>query len=111
MQAFAVAGRAGAAAGDRGAANERPARICGNVNPIADNPPACKNVRRAIGVEAFHRDRIIIYRYREVPEFIKALQAGAMVQDSFRPPRFHATIFVNVGYATVPYSPESTSRG
>jgi hypothetical protein len=64
MQAFAVAGRAAAAVA--GAADARPARICGNVNPIADNPPACKNVRRAIGVEAFHRDRIIC-RFRKSP--------------------------------------------
>jgi hypothetical protein len=79
MQASAVAVRAGAAAADLGAATERPAKICGNVNPIADNPPACKNVRRAIGVEAFHKDRIIC-RFRDVREFVRALKAGALVQ-------------------------------
>jgi hypothetical protein len=72
MQAFAVAGRAGAAAAEVAADEERLARICGNVNPSADNPPACKKVRRAIGLAAFPSDRVIC-RYREVPGFIQAM--------------------------------------
>src|SRR5437868_9950995 len=79
MQASAVGVRAGAAAPELGAADERAASICGNVNPSADNPPACKNVRRAIGLEAFHEDRIRCCCC-EVAEFIGSLRARGLVE-------------------------------
>lgn len=75
MQAFAVPWPAGVDVLRPGAADERAARSCGNVNPTADKPPACKNVRRANGVEAFSKDRTV-YRFPEVIEFVRAPSAG-----------------------------------
>src|SRR4051812_1065463 len=85
MQASAVPERAGVAASEPVAADARPAKTCGNVNPSADNPPACKKVRRAIGVEAFQRDRII-GRFSEVLELVRAPSAEWLIDDSFRHP-------------------------
>src|SRR5947208_2197627 len=87
MDAGPVKQRAAAAA--VAAVEERLARICGNVNPSADNPPACKKVRRAIGLEAFHRDCIINAASAKSPDL--AQQRLASVPLSFlRPIQLHA---------------------
>ena len=77
-----MAGRAGAGAaiGRRRASREN---LRQRQSEAADNPPACKNVRRAIGVEAFHRDRVILpCRFQEGPEFVGALQTDTLGRDS-----------------------------
>ena len=81
MQALAEAGRPGVAAAEVAADEERLASICGSVNPSADNPPACKKVRRAIGLAALPNDHAIC-RYREVPGFVKTMTSWHDVEVS-----------------------------